>query len=406
MRLRQNIVAIFSTFIQFEAEQFSHWSSDRQLHRSMENCLAKQSTIDRSENFWELYWYKIWQTSSQSSQSSQENRARSHLAAYLQEPGYWAAKKAKTHFRQLKSEVSDCFQIALSNLDRILQGFDPLQNGNLKSYASVIFANNIRETLRQRQEIDICSPWALLRKLSQKRLVESLKQAGLASGTVDCYVLVWKCFKTHYVPSSGSKTRQLPKPDEATLEAIAKEYHQERYTQLSQPGQTLTPQTIETYLLNCAKAARAYLYPAVTSIHTPTPGQESGELLDLLPESESESLLGDLITQEEQQQRLSKQAQINEILREVLAQMSPDSQQLLDFYYAQGLTQSEIAKQLKTKQYTVSRRLTKARQTLLLKLSQWSQQTLHISLTSDILNSMSTVLEEWLTSHYSNSSIG
>ena len=403
MRLRQNIVAIFSTFIQFEADQFSHWSSDPQLRRSMENCLAQPSLIERSEGFWGLYWYKVWQKSSQSPQNSQTIQARSHIAAYLQEASYWAANKAKTNFRQLKYELSDCFQIALSCLDRILQGFEPLQNSNLKSYASVIFANNIREILRQRQEINICSPWALLRKLSQKRLVESLQQIGLTPEEIDCYVLAWKCFKSNYVPSSTlppTKTRQLPKPDETTWKAIANQYNQEQYVQLNRSGPTLTPQNLEKYLLNCVKAARAYLYPQVTSIYTPTLGEEKGELIDILPESESESLLSELINEEEQQQRLSQQAQINQLLTEILTQMNPESQQLLELYYAQGLTQQEIAKHLKSKQYTVSRRLSKARQTLLLKLAQWSQQTLHISLTSDILNNISTVLEEWLTTHY------
>ena len=405
MRPRQNIVAIFSTFIQFEAGQFSHWSSDFQLRRSMESCLAQPSSPDCSGSFWGLYWYKIWKILAKNPQNLQKIRARAHLAAYLQEASYWAAQKAKTHFRQLKYEVSDCFQIALSCLDRILQGFDPLQNSNLESYAKVIFTNGIREILRQRQEIDICSPWALLRKLSQKRLVESLQQVGLTAEKIDGYVLAWKCFKHNYLPNSSSpprKTRQLPKPDDAIWEAIAKQYNQERYTQLNVPGANLTPQTLEKYLLDCVKAARSYLYPKFTSIHNPTSPEnsDSRELLDILPNSESASLLSELIAQEEQQQRSSQQAQINEVLTEVLTQMTPESRQILDLYYAQGLTQQEIARHLQTKQYTVSRRLTKARQTLLLKLAQWSQEILHISLTSDILNTMSTVLEEWLTSHY------
>jgi hypothetical protein len=55
------------------------------------------------------------------------------------------------------------------------------------------------------------------------------------------------------------------------------------------------------------------------------------------------------------------------------------------------------------KQYTISRRLTKARETLLLALAQWSRDTLHITLTSDVLKDTSTVLEEWLQTHYSPS---
>ena len=158
MRLRQNIVAIFSTFVQFEAGEFSHWSSDPKLRRRMEKCLAGQSLKERSHSFWGLYWYKVWQVSSQSQQKPQTMQAKYHLTAYLQEPSYWAAKKATTDFCHLKYEVSDCFQIALSSLDSILQGFDTLQKSNFKSYATVILSNYIREILRQRQEIVFTQP--------------------------------------------------------------------------------------------------------------------------------------------------------------------------------------------------------------------------------------------------------
>ena len=71
-------------------------------------------------------------------------------------------------------------------------------------------------------------------------------------------------------------------------------------------------------------------------------------------------------------------------------------------YYTQQLNQQQIAQQLEIQQYTVSRRLSKARQSLLLALAQWSQNTLHISLTSDVLKDTSAVLEEWLKTHYSH----
>jgi len=64
-----------------------------------------------------------------------------------------------------------------------------------------------------------------------------------------------------------------------------------------------------------------------------------------------------------------------------------------------GLTQQQIALQLQMKQYTVSRRLTKSRETLQA-LAQWSQQTLHISLSSNVLKNISAVLE-LLQNYYS-----
>jgi DNA-binding transcriptional regulator LsrR (DeoR family) len=64
------------------------------------------------------------------------------------------------------------------------------------------------------------------------------------------------------------------------------------------------------------------------------------------------------------------------------------------------LTQQQIAQQLGVKQYTVSRQLTKIKKTLLMELAQWSQKTLHIPVQSDVIDSMSNSLEEWLIAHY------
>lgn len=392
MTPRQNLVEIFSTFIQFEGEQFSRWASDPHLRRSMKSCLEQRS---QGEKFWALYWYKAWQ-----SQHSIQLTARSHLSAYLQEACYWAAHKAISNFSQTQYTLSDGFQIAIAQLDRVLRGFNAEQGFNLKNYASAVFANGIRETLRQRQEIDICTPWALLRKLSQKRLVESLQMAGLNSDAIARRVLAWKGFKTLYVPTIGVNTRQLSKPDLATWEAIAAYYNQERNRQLSPGSQEGDRETLEKWLLDSAKAARSYLYPSFTSIDTPIPGQEAGELGDYLPATQSESLLADIIVREEEQTKRSQQEEINRVLTAALDGMDEFARQLLQLYYEQQLTQQQIAKHLDTKQYTISRRLTKIRQSLLLTLCQWSQENLHISLTSDVIDRISTLLEEWLTSYY------
>jgi RNA polymerase sigma factor (sigma-70 family) len=403
MRPRQSLIEIFSTFAQFEAEQFGRWVTDLHLRRSMQNCLERGLQADSSENFWWLYWYKVWQShaASEKTDDLKKSRARSHLIAYLQETCYWAAQKAIANFPKTQSTLPDCFQVAIAQIEKVLRGFSLDRGFNLKNYASVIFANVIRENLRQRQEIDICTPWALLRKLSQKRLVESLGATGLTSDEIARYLLAWKCFKTLYVPSVGeNSTRQLNKPDRPTWEAIASLYNQER-SPCEPEG---TPETIEQWLLNCAKAARSYLYPTLTSINVSMPGQESSELQDYLPATESESLLADAIAQQEERARHLQQAQLDEILSAALTGMDAEAQQLLQLYYGQGLKQQEIAKQLKTKQYAISRRLAKARQLLLLTLVRWSQEQLHISLASDVLDNISKVLEEWLSERYSHSS--
>jgi RNA polymerase sigma factor (sigma-70 family) len=395
MRPRQSIIEVFSTFLQFDADRFSAWATDPQLRRSMQISQARLPQMETAENFWVLYWYKLWQTQS-------ENLAKAHLAAYLQEACYWAAHKTSASFSNAQYTLSDCFQLAIARLDKVLKGFNPQLGYNFKNYAGAIFSTVLKDILRQQQEVDICTNWSLLRKLSQKRLVESLQNVGLSAETVASYVLAWNCFKLIYVPDHPTGTRQLPKPDPATWEAIAALYNQERHTQLHPPGSECSPQTLEKWLIACAKAARSYLYPSFVSINAPRLGQESGEFIDNLAEFAQETFLNEIIATEEQQSQQLQQTQVKAVLAAAIAKLEPQAQKIIQLYYGQGLTQQQIAQELEIKQYTVSRRLTKSRETMLVALASWSQETLHITLTSEVLNSISTVLEEWLKVYFSH----
>jgi len=396
MRPRHNLVEIFSTFLQFDADRLSGWVTEPRLRRSMRRCLEQSSSASTTDYFWALYWYKIWQAHS-------ESLAEAHLSAYLQEVGYWAAQKTATSFASSQYTLADCFQIAIARIGTVLKGFNPQQGFSLKNYAASLFSSAIKELLRQRQEIDICTDWAMLRKLSQKRLVESLQNAGLPHDAIARHVLAWNCFKTLYVPHQATATRKLAQPDAETWAAIAKLYNAERLNQIAVTEPQTSAETLEKWLLASAKAARAYLYPNFVSINAPQPGQEAGEFIDNLPETSQDSVLTQLIAEEEQRHRQDQLSQINRVLTHAIANLDDTAQQLLQMYYQQNATQQQMAAQLEMKQYTISRRLTKARETLLLALAQWSRDTLHITLTSDVLKDTSTVLEEWLQTHYSPS---
>ncbi len=394
MRPRQGITEVFSTFLQFNADRFSGWATEPNLRRSMLSSLARQPQPETSEEFWVLYWHKLWLLQPASI-------AKTHLSAYLQQVCYWSAQKTIANFATAQYTLSDCFMMALARVDKVLKGFNPSLGFSLSNYASVTFRSVLRDNLRQHQEVDICTNWSLLRKLSQKRLVESLQNAGLSSETIACYVLAWNSFKTQYVPVQATGTRKLAKPEGTTWVAIVDLYNAER-RQLYPPGPECSPENMEKWMLACAKAARAYLYPTFTSINAPKPVQDSGELLDNLPEFPQESLLTQLIDLEEQQSRESQQTQLNAVLVAALAKLAPEAQSIIQMYYGQEFTQQQIAKQLEVKQYTVSRRLTKSRESLLLTLAGWVKEALYISLRSEVLKYISTVVEEWLKVYYSH----
>ncbi|AUT03999.1 group 3/4 sigma-70 RNA polymerase sigma factor [Nostoc sp. CENA543] len=386
MQPRQSIIEIFSTFVQFDADRFSRWAAESRLRRSIQSCL-EQTPKETSEYFWALYWYKFWQV------PETQPLAKQHLTAYLQEPCYWTSQKTAASFTSTQYKLSDCFQVAIAQVDRVLKGFNPSQSSTLKNYASIIFGSAIRETLRQRQEVDICTDWGLLRKISQKRLEESLQNAGLSLSKIRGYIQAWNCFKTLYVPTKAANSRQLSRPDDATWKAIAQAYN-------AQNTPSVSPKTVEEWLLYAAKAARKYLYPTPDSLNATKGGDDSSEILDNLPGTEQPSLMQEIIAQEEEQARNSQTTEVKQALIKAVSQLDSQLQEILLLYYGQKANQDAIAQQLDIKQYTVSRRLSKAKENLLRSLASWSQDTLHISLTPDILKSMSTLIEDWLQNYY------
>lgn len=390
MRSRQGITELFSTFLQFDADRVIGWATDAKLRRNISNRQKNLSKPENSEDFWVCYWYKEWQSQS-------ENLASAHLSAYLQEVCYWAANKTVTHFASGQYTLSDCFQTIVTKTDKVLQGFKPDMGFNIKNYASAIFSSELKELLRQQKEVDISTDWRLLRKLTQKKLVESLENAGL-NLAINSYVLAWKCYQAMYAPRKEKGTRKLARPDDAVWENIAKLYNQERLTQ-SQPGPECNGATIEKWLIACAKATRAYLYPNMASLNATT-GDNSGEFQDILPQLRQESLLSEIVVQEEIAERKSQQSQISDVIIAAIKELDEQGQNIIKYYYEGSLKQFQIAEKLGVKQYTISRKLSKCKEILLVKLATWAKESLHISLNSSVLDYMSTVLEEWLQNYY------
>jgi RNA polymerase sigma factor (sigma-70 family) len=416
MQVRQSIIDLFSMFLLFEADRFQRWAIDPTLRRSMQQRSEQLQDHPASEQFWSTYWHKRWLTAANSADAKPLHRtsrdastrsvgaallpvaaqalAESHLSAYLQEPCYWAAQKLLTRIAYPACKLSDCFQMAIVEVPKILRACDPNQRTSLKTYSSVAFGNIIRDGLRQRQEIDLCNDWALLLKLSRKRLQAALQQAGLSSDTIARDLLAWSCFEAGYIANQSG--RQICRPDADTWQAIVQRYNQQRLPHLPE----CSPDTLETWLLNCANRARAYLYPSVASLNTPK-FEGAGEWQADLSDSQ-DSPLTQLIAQEDLKTRQFQQTQVSEVLKAALVQLDASAETLLRLYYQQGLTQQQIAKQLEIQQYSVSRRLARARENLLLALTRWSQETLHITPTSNVVKHISTGLEEWLQNYYSD----
>ncbi len=403
MRPRQEIVETFSTFAQLENDQFSKWMTDFRLRRSMESCLQNSPNNENlledavAEYFWSLYWYKVWR-----SQPQLSNLAKQHLCAYLQETCYWAAEKILARFSMNQYGLADYFQMGITEINKILAGYNPERNSSLKTYASMAFPSRIKDILRQGKEADICTNWGLLRKVSKKLVLEALAGAGLGASQISRYRLAWTCFKMLYQQNQLSSNQKLPEPNRQLWIDIANLYNRERHSQVTSPGSDCSPEVMEEWLTKIAIYLRAYLYPTVYSINIHNPDEDTSQEFDI-QDPLSASLIAEIIEQEEAQERKNKLSQINEVLLSAFGEMEIQSQRIFALYYQQGMTQQEIIQELNISQPTVSRRLLKGRESLLRALINWSRQTENISVNANQIKDMSVALEEWLKTNYAQS---
>ncbi len=397
MRPRLEIIEIFSTFAQLERDRFSKWLTDIRLRRSMQNRLESTTEKTFTENFWVMYWYKIWQTKSQLS-----NLAKQHLSAYLQETCYWSAERIIAKFPTNQYGLSDYFQMGIAEVENILETYNPEKNSRLKTYACIAFPSRLKDILRQRKEADICSNWGLLRKVSKKVVLEALTNAGLSPTQISQYRLAWTCFKTLYVQNQPGGMQKLPEPDRQLWEAITNLYNSERHSQVTPPGSECSLEVIEQWLSKTAIYVRSYLYPKLRSFNIHNSGEDSSQEFDV-KDPASESLMAEILAQEEAQNQQNLLSQMHQVLFLALQQLDSLSQKILDLYYQRGLTQQEIIQELKISQPTVSRRLLKGRESLLKALIQWSQETQNICVNSNQIKDMSAALEEWLRIYYAKS---
>lgn len=392
MRPRQSITDLFSSFLQFNRDRFNLWITDAKLLRSIKTCVNNHGDAQVSADYWAIYWHK------QAQKLENSSLALGHMSAYLQEACYWSVSKMLRKLQESNDKLADFFQIAIASVPKIIKSCNPDASGSIKSYASIAFGNIIRDYLRQTRETDVCNNWALLLKTSRKMLTEALENGGFDGEKIENYLLAWTCFENIYLPRKSPQMRQIATPDSQTWIAIAAAYNQMRH-QLTVSNKECSKETIERWLIESGNLLRNYLYPSVKSLNAPKPGYDEGELQDDLIDSDRQPLLTELIEQEEQTARLEQKQQINKVLEAAIAKLDPSAQQILKLYYQQDFTQQQIAKELAIQQYTISRKLTKIRESLLVTLTTWSQETLHISINSDVVKYISIVLEEWLRSH-------
>ena len=385
MKSRQSLVEIFSTFLQLESDHITGWLTNQRLRRSMTACL--QEAPRQTDDFWARYWHRLWEQS--------HPLAEAHLTAHLQETCYWVARKMALGFSD-RTDMADFFQIAIVRVPSLLRHFNARYSQSFKTYAEFAFKNSLKDWLREQQQIEVCTDWALLYRLSRRRLLEALQWAALQPSTIEQYVLAWDCFR-ELVGVDDSRMNALKRPGTQTWQAIAAAYNAAAIACQVNLSAAASPELLEQWLLKCARTVREFLHPSVISADAPKLGQSVGSILDTLGDDPKHTPMERLLTQEEELTRQAQLAQVSAVLTRAIETLPPEERHLLWSYYKQEWTQTEIAKQFGMEQYQVSRQLGRIRRSLLKKLAQWSQEALHIAPTPDVVETMSLALEEWLS---------
>jgi RNA polymerase sigma factor (sigma-70 family) len=394
MRQRTDLIEIFAAFLQFEDDRSQGWAIDPRLNRSMNRLIPLESR--GGEDFWAAYWLK--QYAQQATVTNPDLRlAIGHLAAYLQETCFWAVNRVMPRVGSIQMKLSDCFQAAISDVPKLLAAFDASKPTGLKAYANTVFGNCLRDHLRQRREIDFCSEWGLLQKISRKRLLDALTASNFDAAMRDRYYVAWKALTSNYSAEKSPKLRSIAAPDAQTWQSIEQSYNRERkeFPHLT----AATAKELEKWLLDAAKKVRSYLYPTVNSLNVKKGDDTEADWESDLVGNDLEPMMY-LEEQETRSERQTQQQQMVVILHEAIAKLDEPARQLLTLYYQERATQQNIAQQLNLPQYTISRKLTRTREILLKTILAWGQNTLHIQPTSDVIAAISPLLEEWLESFY------
>jgi RNA polymerase sigma factor (sigma-70 family) len=394
MRQRKDLIEIFSTFLQFEGDRPQGWAIEPRLNRSMTRSIQVEPR--GSEDFWVIYWLRQYAQQANATNPAL-HLAISHLSAYLQETCFWAVNRVMPRVGSIQMKLSDCFQVAIADVPKLVAGFDASKLAGLKAYANTVFSNCLRDRLRQQREIDFCTEWGLLQKISRKRLLDALIANNFDVASRDRYYVAWQALTSHHSSEKSPKLRSIAAPDPETWQLIEQSYNRERK---KFPHLTVaTAKELEKWLLDAAKKVRSYLYPTISSLNVKKGDDTEAEWESDLVGNELEPM-ADLEEQETRAERQTQQQQMVAVLHEAIAKLDAPASQLLTLYYRDRATQQNIAQQLEMPQYTVSRKLTRVRENLLKEIVAWGQTALHIQPTSDVISAISPLLEEWLESFY------
>lgn len=392
---RENNIDKFTTYLMLNNQNGRltlQWKYQPYLQRNMKlyeqmnqvfhnTCIQKDNGIGLS-----LFWLDVVLNDAQDTRLwepvNKKQLGLEHLAAFLEERCYWAAKTLSTDYNLESWEK--CLYTARTlifnplKFQDILTRYNPGQT-NLNTYVQEALVKHIKcETAQNR-----FSQWRLLYKKSDKELREALQTIGRMEPNISQFVFARKYFKQIYlmdkIQISGRKLgEKWPAPDEDNFQKAAQCYNAEKLMS-SAPHEVaisidVTASQIKEWMQICIAALNNYpqsILPKFSLEALQNCGREvaSDDDSDAL-EIEGHSLW---TTAETGKELHFLQNKTSSILAKEITALKLEYQKILFLYYGFGINQKQLADTLGINQSTISRYLTKSTVNLLDSLAEISQ---------------------------------
>ncbi|NET29825.1 sigma-70 family RNA polymerase sigma factor [Okeania sp. SIO1I7] len=386
IRIRTSISEMFSTFLDvtndFNLKKFT-WITDYQLKSNMDSMM-KKNPDKNDEEYWSKYWLK-------KAISEQDILARKHLNSYLEETCFWAAISVENklnRYNKLIWSMIDLIQIAREMTcypEFFFKISDLYDNSKVKNYASIALKNYLLAVVNKHNNLNRYSEWGILRNITKKTLINTLREVGFNEPKLSSLILAWKAFNAIYIPKKipGYASSRLKIPTSEEFNSMADYYNKQQSLNYSM-NKSVNISDIKYLLKSCIQAVRQS-----NKIEFPSILESNNlEVISSLPDqsfnfNDSEEYL-----------------ELRIVLEEKLGTLPDEAKKIFILYYGLAMSQTEMSKILGFQQYQISRKLKRYEQTFLKVIVNWSQ--INKSLQSDKLREFSRLLDEWLTNYFKN----
>jgi len=376
MRKRQDICEMFSTFLKVDDSKSYLGSKLEFSARLVRNMTKKIEEEPKApEEFWAKYWLK------EALKNPQNELARGHFSAYLEESCYSVTSHIFQQIPNIHLSQVDCFLIAretAANPAKIFKTYK-FSSASVKTYAHFPLRTAILDRVHLAKDLEGDSHTGALRKLTKKKLQETLQKAKIKDPKFSKCLLAWQCFKEIYAPTKIAGNRQLQPPDESQLKAIAELYNQRCEVERS----PIDGQEIQSLLATIIIAVRALSNIRHVSLE------------DCVNEAAFVSAhpLDDFDSPSEEQK------QVNSVLSQAFATLSTDLQKMLQLSYGLDFRQEDLGNLFKKDQPQISRQSNDGVNLLCDRLTYWSQEHWGMTINSSNLAENAKQIKMWLKAY-------